>query len=310
MQLNVHESSVFKLNKYLSVRFENQKTLIYVKEKPFVVCKYLFMNAPSIASTMFYDSIDDMSKGLNDQLEMEITREEVGLSPEDEFWGHCSNLQAWVENDYDTRLLHRNLAFQLLEKLISVGDAKARKNYSLELITRFKSKSPTVQKFLVLKRHLSRLKRSVLRELIGYADDKEVLELLSSRFSDRNDFPNLLKALERLLWIDPIHRKAHLVLAFTYLKLDNLVKAKNVLKDLLRLYPKDNEAIRFLAHIYWFEEKTCKANTLIKGVNSAPNNFLSRKEFVTLKSYKFSFLILNDWFPWVKHKHGWVLNIP
>ncbi len=90
MQLNVHESRVFKLSKYLSVRFENQKTLIYVKEKPFVVCKYLFMNALSIASTMFYDSIDDMSKGLNNQLEMEITREEVGLSPEDEFWGHCS----------------------------------------------------------------------------------------------------------------------------------------------------------------------------------------------------------------------------
>jgi len=25
------------------------------------------------------------------------------LSPEEEFKGHCSNLQVWVENDYDSK---------------------------------------------------------------------------------------------------------------------------------------------------------------------------------------------------------------
>ena len=24
------------------------------------------------------------------------------IEPEEEFWGHCSNLQVWVEHDYDT----------------------------------------------------------------------------------------------------------------------------------------------------------------------------------------------------------------
>ena len=90
MSLDYHGSAVFDLNKYLSVRFRGNHTVIYVKNESFIACKYLFMNAPSIESTKFFDSIDQMSESLNGQLEMEITREEVGLSPEDEFWGHCS----------------------------------------------------------------------------------------------------------------------------------------------------------------------------------------------------------------------------
>ncbi len=49
------------------------------------------------------------------------------ILPIKEFWGHCSNLQAWAEYGYDTRLLHPNLAFPLLEKLATVGDPIAKK---------------------------------------------------------------------------------------------------------------------------------------------------------------------------------------
>ncbi len=310
MSLSFDGSTVFKLSRYISVRFKHQKTVIYVKEEPFIACKYLFMNAPSIKSTMSFDSIDQMSESLNGQLEREITREEVGLSPEDEFWGHCSNLQVWVENDYDTRLLHRNLAFPLLKRLSSVGDIKAKKIFSQEAAKRFKSRSPTVQKFLVLGKHLARLRRSILRDLIDYADDIEVLELLSAHFNGKNDFSNNMKVLKRLLWINPIHRKAHLVLAFVYLKLGNLVKAKIVLKELLKLYPKDDEALQFLAQVYWFEEKVEKAKAFVKELNNASDRFVGRKEFAELKSYKFSFRVPEDIFRLVKHRHGWYFDFP
>ncbi len=207
-------------------------------------------------------------------------------------------------------MLHRNLAFPLLKKLTTVGDAKAKKQFSLEVTKRFKSRSPTVQKFLILENLLARLKRSILKDLIDYADDKEVLEFLSSRFSDKNDFSNNLKTLKRLLWIDPIHRKAYLVLAFAYLKLGDLVKTKIVLKKLLQLYPKDDGAIRFLAQIYWIEKKTDKANALIKEVNTASNSFCSHKEFVERNSYKFSFFIQKDCFMRIKRGHDWVLELP
>ncbi len=308
--MNYQGSTVFELNKYLSVQFRSRNTVIYVRKEPFIACKYLFMNAPSIESAKFFDSIDQMSESLNGQLEREITREEVGLSPEDEFWGHCSNLQVWVENDYDTCLLHRNLAFPLLKKLTTVGDAKAKKIFSKEVAKRFKSRSPTVQKFLVLENHMAHLRRSILRNLINYADDKEVLELLSARFRKKNDFSNNLKALKRLLWIDPIHRKAHLVLAFVYLNLDNLKKAKIVLKELLKLYPKDDEAISFLAQVYWFKRNTNKANELVKELKNASDRFIGRKEFVQLSSYKFSFHVPADAFRLVKHRHGWFFDFP
>ena len=149
MDLKLHRPNVFKLNKYLSVRFESEETVIYVKRKPFIACKYLLMNAP-VESIASFESIDQMSDCLNSQLERELTREDIGLLPKEEFRGHCSNLQVWVEHNYDTRLLHRNLAFPLLKQLTSVGDAKAREAFSSEVIRRFKSGHPTVQKFLIL----------------------------------------------------------------------------------------------------------------------------------------------------------------
>ena len=58
------------------------------------------------------------------------------------------NLQAWVEHDYDTRLLHANLSFPLLKKLADLGDDNAKKTFKKELINRYSSGVPSVQKFL------------------------------------------------------------------------------------------------------------------------------------------------------------------
>jgi len=46
------------------------------------------------------------------------------------------NLQAWVENNYDTRLLHSNLAFPLLKKLVDAGDKLAKAVFKEEVIER------------------------------------------------------------------------------------------------------------------------------------------------------------------------------
>ena len=60
------------------------------------------------------------------------------IDPKTEFWGHCSNLQVWVENNYDTRLIHRNLSFPLLKKLTEVGDPTARRHFKEEIAKRAK----------------------------------------------------------------------------------------------------------------------------------------------------------------------------
>jgi len=39
------------------------------------------------------------------------------IKPREEFWGHCSNLQAWIEFDYHPELLHSSLTIPILKRL-------------------------------------------------------------------------------------------------------------------------------------------------------------------------------------------------
>ncbi len=110
----------FKVNEYITLKLENSKTNIYLKDKKFRQCKYLLIDVPIdiVSSNSDINSIDEASEKLDKSLE---SKSGGVIPPETEFWGHCSNIQVWVENNYDTRLLHRNLAFPLLTKLLRFG---------------------------------------------------------------------------------------------------------------------------------------------------------------------------------------------
>ena len=80
---------------------------------------------------------------LNSELEGdEFNLKDFGITSEQEFWGHCSNLQAWVENNYDTRLLHRSFAFPLLLRLSQINDTKAILVFRDEIINRIEEGNP------------------------------------------------------------------------------------------------------------------------------------------------------------------------
>ena len=97
--------------------------------------------------------------------ELELTEEQIYLSLEDEFWGHCSNIQVWAENDYDTRLIHYNLAFPLLKKLTEAGDPQAKKVFREEIVKRYKSGFPSVIKYLEEEGYLKYLSKDELEAL-------------------------------------------------------------------------------------------------------------------------------------------------
>ena len=142
----------FIINEYLSLKLEWGKTNIYVKGKLFRQCKYLAFNIP-IGKIEEYDSIQSI-----DEMEQKDRSEgfhNLQISSEQEFWGHCSNLQAWVENGYNTRLLHRNLAFPLLRELARVGDPNARRIYKEEILSRVDEGNENVIKYLKLEGYLS-----------------------------------------------------------------------------------------------------------------------------------------------------------
>ena len=127
---NFAQIPTFKINKYLTLKLEYDITVIYVNSIKFNQCKYLLMNISS-ENIQDYDeisSIDEAADVLDRSLESSSIER---ISPEVEFWGHCSNLQAWYENDYNTCILHRNLAFPLLKRLTEVKKSLKKKYTSI-----------------------------------------------------------------------------------------------------------------------------------------------------------------------------------
>ncbi|MFX1592168.1 MAG: leucine-rich repeat domain-containing protein [Promethearchaeota archaeon] len=149
----------FKINRYITLKLERNKTNIYVNERLFKQCYYLKLNIPvnKIISLENIESIDeavDKLGSINDS-----RKQEVSIDPETEFMAHCSNLQVWIENNYNSRLIHSNLAFPLLKKLYEVNDPLAKKVFKEEIIERFKSGYPNVIRFLICEGYIDPLSK-------------------------------------------------------------------------------------------------------------------------------------------------------
>jgi small GTP-binding protein len=190
----------FKVNKYITLRLENRKTVIYVRGKKFQQCKYLLLDIP-VDETKDYgeiESIDEAEEKLQPPWEIR-NRCEHQISPETEFWGHCSNIQAWEKFGYDTRILHRNLAFPLLKALVNAGDRQAKKVFKEEIAIRLESGYPSVVIYLLSQgyleyldkderdtvlenpKFLNNIDRSILKKLPEWLADK-IKEKLESKF--------------------------------------------------------------------------------------------------------------------------------
>ncbi|MFX0100181.1 MAG: hypothetical protein ACFFCS_11420 [Candidatus Hodarchaeota archaeon] len=134
---------VFKINEYLTLKLERGQTNIYVNGQIFNQCKYLLLNVDLENSSEYDDieSIDEAAVRLDNAMEYNHSI----INPATEFWGHCSNIQAWADCNYDTRLLHSNLSFPLLKALVDAGDPVAQSVFKNEIMERLKSRYlPTI----------------------------------------------------------------------------------------------------------------------------------------------------------------------
>lgn len=156
------KQTVFRVNRKLALKLENNRTNIYVNGKLFQQCKYLLLNI-STDNVRKYDninSIDEAAEKLDRSLERGSSK--YIIDPKTEFWGHCSNIQAWYENEYDTRILHRNLAFPLLKALVDANDTFAKKVFKEEIALRFESGYPSVVFYLIENKYLDFLNEEEL----------------------------------------------------------------------------------------------------------------------------------------------------
>ncbi|KKM92663.1 hypothetical protein LCGC14_1216210 [marine sediment metagenome] len=134
-----------KINSYMEVKFIKQDTLIFVGGKEFRQCKYLVLDI-STEDYEMYDEINSIDEAID------IYEEQVSFprpSPLEEFKGHCSNLQTWFENGYNTQILHSNLSFPLLKALSKAGDPQANKIFKDEIAIRLASGYPSTILYLL-----------------------------------------------------------------------------------------------------------------------------------------------------------------
>ncbi len=180
-----------QINRYLSLKFEKGNTVIYVANRRFKQCKFLFLNisVDNIELLEEIESIDEIAEKLDNSYEYEENNRNISLDPKTEFWGHCSNLQVWYEHGYNTNLLHRNLAFPLLHELAKAGDPEARKSFTEEIASRIESGSPTVINYLVIEEYLNYLPKCYL-ESLSFNDG--FLEKLTSNIVNKPHFKRKL----------------------------------------------------------------------------------------------------------------------
>ena len=163
---------IFKVNDLLALRLEDYKTFIYIKGKRFIQCIRLFLQILPQTSNL-YEEIESIDEALAVYKQSTRTSrfQSRSITPEQEFWGHCSNIQAWAEHDYDTRLLHSNLSFPLLKALSDAGDPKAKAIFEEEIAIRLESGYPSVVNYLIVQGYLRYLDKDRLKILLeNYAD--------------------------------------------------------------------------------------------------------------------------------------------
>lgn len=185
----------FKVNDYVSLRFEDEKTVIYVSGKRFRQCVNLLLNIPvdDIHEFDQIDSIDEAAEILDKSREDEDLP--IIIPSRVEFWGHCSNLQVWSENSYDTRILHSNISFPLLKKLSESGDKVALRVFKEEIVKRFTQGNETVRDFLIEEGYMDLLNREEVLSL--KIEQIEIIHILGDMLEIKMKFKTGIHLFEQ-----------------------------------------------------------------------------------------------------------------
>ncbi|MFX1259809.1 MAG: leucine-rich repeat domain-containing protein [Promethearchaeota archaeon] len=188
----------FKVNEYITLKLENIRTNIYVNGVLFNQCKFLLLNIPIDEISTFdqIESIDEAAEKLDKSMEGRGGFK-VGVDPKTEFWGHCSNMQVWAEHNYDTRILHRNIAFPLLKKLVDLGDPIAKRVFKEEIAKRFETYYPPVMLFLIEKKYLNYFEKEELESLF-FSLNTKLRNELKREFGGGNALKNLSFSLFKM----------------------------------------------------------------------------------------------------------------
>lgn len=184
----------FTVNEFISLKLDGKRTEIYVDGELFRSCKYLLISIPidEIEEWDYYDSMDEIIKATQ---KGGGERHASPITPEEAFWGHCSNLQAWVDSGYNYRVLDTRLSIPIilliLRSLVKNREKVKFRKFFLEVVSSLddyiinsRQNDYTYDKF-------NFLSRVVLRTKDKYFTDEEIsgsiiLKHVYDRFLERS----------------------------------------------------------------------------------------------------------------------------
>jgi len=233
----------FNINDYLKLKLLYDKTFIYVNDEIFYHCKYILLDIPVEEAEYLdeIDSIDEAAEKLDHSLERSF-KHNIRIPPETEFWGHCSNLQAWAENEYDTRLLHSNLAFPLLKKLTESGDPQAKRVFKEEIAKRFMKGHLPVSTFLIKEGYLFYLSKEEFETILESkalseidVEDKASWDNLGYLYNVNGNYEKAIDAYKHVIDIDSNNIRTWLRLGLVYRKTGDYQNAIEAYKQALAI---------------------------------------------------------------------------
>lgn len=174
----------FKINRYITLKLEENEINIYMNNEKFIQCKGVVLNRTieDLKLIFFKGSIDELAE----EAEFEVNK--IAIPPETEFWVHCSNLQTWCEHDYNPNLLHSNLMFPLLKKLTQLGDFRAYEVFTEMIAKKVLSLHLPTINYLIYEKYFEILSQDQNKELLKEVKKRDlviyqtlILELASEK---------------------------------------------------------------------------------------------------------------------------------
>ncbi|GAI72179.1 unnamed protein product, partial [marine sediment metagenome] len=146
------------------------------------------------------------------------------------FWIYCEYIKAWIDHNYDTRLLLKDDAFPILKALYEAGDNKATEVFKLEITKRFLSGYFPVITYLISEGYLKCFK---FEEIIWLFE--KCIEIVGSR--------NYSALKTQIFWF--LRDTGN-----NYFYNENFQKAIKYLNDALKFCPFDIATLNQLGVVY------------------------------------------------------------
>ncbi|MBN2150785.1 MAG: tetratricopeptide repeat protein [Candidatus Lokiarchaeota archaeon] len=238
-----HYKHRFVVNEHLDVVWDpkQERVQVLVDGQPVLHCAFLVGNI-SISDDEV-SCIDDLA-ARKDVKRIKGSFVRNLLSIKEEVLAHASNIQAWAEHDYNTRILHSNIAFPLLKALAIAGDVKAGRIFEAEIVERLRDGTPATQKIIVesCEDHIT---TSLLRDLIeGCHDDKKValLNRIGSFLGMKGEYSRAIQATRMAIAIKADDNSTWLQLAHLLQWNNDVTGAIDAYKKALEIKPDDAPA--------------------------------------------------------------------